>query len=107
MCDINRAYTDNAAGFALNRSPFFEALKAEPLKFLHRRPKVKKANILKSQLAPHFHNERWGAGVETQKNVRGEVGGWGRAPFNEPYATQTFSKVSSLLTFCSQRKLST
>ena len=21
--------------------------------------------------------ERWGAGVETQKNVRGEVGGWG------------------------------
>jgi len=30
--------------------------------------------------------ERWGAGVETQKNVRGEIGGWGRAPFNEPYA---------------------
>ena len=29
--------------------------------------------------------ERWGAGVETQKNVRGEVGGWGRVPFNEPY----------------------
>jgi len=26
--------------------------------------------------------ERWGAGVETQKNVRGEVGGWGRVPFN-------------------------
>ena len=32
------------------------------------------------------HCERWGAGVETQKNVRGEVGGWGRVPFNEPYA---------------------
>ena len=32
------------------------------------------------------HMERWGAGVETQKNVRGEVGGWGRVPFNEPYA---------------------
>ena len=31
-------------------------------------------------------NERWGAGVETQKNVRGEAGGWGRVPFNEPYA---------------------
>jgi len=31
-------------------------------------------------------SERWGAGVETQKNVRGEVGGWGRVPFNEPYA---------------------
>ena len=31
-------------------------------------------------------NERWGAGVETQKNVRGEIGGWGRVPFNEPYA---------------------
>ena len=30
--------------------------------------------------------ERWGAGVETQKNVRGEVGGWGRVPFNEPCA---------------------
>ena len=30
--------------------------------------------------------ERWGAGVETQKNVRAEVGGWGRVPFNEPYA---------------------
>ena len=32
------------------------------------------------------HNERWRAGVETQKNVRGEIGGWGRVPFNEPYA---------------------
>ena len=31
-------------------------------------------------------NERWGAGVETQKNVRGEIGGWGRVPLNEPYA---------------------
>ena len=30
--------------------------------------------------------ERWGAGVETQKNVRGESGGWGRVPFNETYA---------------------
>ena len=28
------------------------------------------------------HDERWGAGVETQKNVRGEIGGWGRVPFN-------------------------
>ena len=33
-----------------------------------------------------LHIERWGAGVETQKNVRGEIGGWGRVPFNEPYA---------------------
>ena len=32
------------------------------------------------------HVERWGAGVETQKNVRGEIGGWGRVPFNETYA---------------------
>ena len=31
-------------------------------------------------------DERWGAGVETQKNVRGEIGGWGRVPFNENYA---------------------
>jgi len=30
--------------------------------------------------------ERWGAGVEIQKNVRGEIGGWGRVPFNENYA---------------------
>ena len=38
---------------------------------------------------PYFEGtyvEKWGAGVETQKNVRGEVGGWGRVPFNEPYA---------------------
>ena len=28
-------------------------------------------------------DERWGAGVETHKNVREEVGGWGRVPFNE------------------------
>ena len=34
----------------------------------------------------HASMERWGAGVETQKNVRGEIGGWGRVPFNEPYA---------------------
>ena len=31
-------------------------------------------------------SERWGAGVETQKNVPGEIGGWGRVPFNETYA---------------------
>ena len=30
-----------------------------------------------------YVSERWGAGVETQKNVRGEIGGWGRVPFNE------------------------
>ena len=30
--------------------------------------------------------ERWGAGVETQKNVQGEIGEWGRVPFNETYA---------------------
>ena len=35
--------------------------------------------------AEALHSERWGAGVETQKNVRGEIGGWGRVPFNEPY----------------------
>ena len=32
------------------------------------------------------YSERWGAGVETQKNVRGEIGGWGRVPFDETYA---------------------
>jgi len=30
--------------------------------------------------------ERGGAGVKTQKMVRGEIGGWGRVPFNETYA---------------------
>jgi len=30
--------------------------------------------------------ERWGAGVETQIYVRGDIGGWGRVPFNETYA---------------------
>ena len=34
----------------------------------------------------HTSYERWGAGVETQKNVPWEIGGWGRVPFNEPYA---------------------
>ena len=34
----------------------------------------------------HALFERWGAGVETQKNVRREIGGWGRVPFNENYA---------------------
>jgi len=34
----------------------------------------------------HTSIERWGAGVETQKNVRGEIEGWGRVPFNETYA---------------------
>ena len=34
----------------------------------------------------HTYIERWGARVETPKNVRGEIGGWGRVPFNEPYA---------------------
>ena len=33
-----------------------------------------------------LQSERWGAGVETQINVRGEIGGWGRVPFNETYA---------------------
>ena len=37
-------------------------------------------------LIKETHDERWGAGVETQTNVRGEIGGWGRVPFNEPYA---------------------
>jgi len=37
-------------------------------------------------------HERWGAGVETQKNVRGEMGGWGRVPFNETYAP-SFSTI--------------
>jgi len=44
------------------------------------------SNPFFSALAVAGRTERWGAGVETQKNVRGEVGGWDRVPFNEPYA---------------------
>jgi len=36
--------------------------------------------------------ERWGAGVETQKNVLGEIRGWGRVPFNETY-TPSLSNI--------------
>ena len=36
-------------------------------------------------LTMYTSSERWRAGVETQKNVRGKIGGWGRVPFNEPY----------------------
>jgi len=46
-----------------------------------------------SNLAPHCTrnwldriDERWGAGVKTQKNIREDIGGWGRVLFNEPYA---------------------
>ena len=35
----------------------------------------------------YTYKERWGAGVETQKNVRGEIGGLGGVTFNEPYAS--------------------
>ena len=50
--------------------------------------------LIVMQKHPHLcHTERWGAGVETQKNVRGEIEGWGRVPFNEPYAP-------SLITIC-------
>ena len=46
-----------------------------------------RSEFLNSQLDSHVtHCERWRAGVETRKNVRGEVGGWGRVPFNQPYA---------------------
>ena len=48
-----------------------------------------KRDLSKSQDSYEYQKrsmERWGAGVETQKNVRGEIGGWGRVPFNETYA---------------------
>jgi len=49
---------------------------------------VKRPTYVKRHPANVTHSlgERWGAGVETQKNVREEIGGWGRVPFNEPYA---------------------
>jgi len=34
----------------------------------------------------YTRHERWGAGVETQKYVRWDIGEWGRVPFNESYA---------------------
>jgi len=33
--------------------------------------------------------ERWGAGVETQKYVRGDIGGWGRVPFSRNLMSPT------------------
>ena len=42
--------------------------------------------IHRLSLSLSFSLERWGAGVETQKYVRGDIGGWGRVPFNETYA---------------------
>ena len=53
-----------------------------------RRQELCAMQSLYRQKKPHCTrvSERWGAGVETQKNVRGEIGGWGRVPFNEPYA---------------------
>jgi len=47
---------------------------------------IKKATPPKSTKSKHGDSERWGAGVETQKNVLRVFGGWGRVPFNEPYA---------------------
>jgi len=58
-----------------------------------RNASLRLAKIFKSTTSTASNNsnmkspvERWGAGVETQKNVRWEVGGWSRVPFNEPYA---------------------
>jgi len=50
--------------------------------------RVKETRFLLKRLIFIFvgKRERWGAGVETQKNVREEIGGWGRVPFNEPCA---------------------
>ena len=42
-------------------------------------------------------HERWGAGVETQKNVRGEIGGWGRVPFNETYSQSCEGTLDSMV----------
>jgi len=60
-------------------------------------PMYSQMNPVQSQKCPVIPNkllsgfiwdycEKWGAGVEDQKNVREEIGGWGRVPFNEPYA---------------------
>ena len=43
-------------------------------------------NVVTLFKCEYSDTERWGAGVETQKNVRGEIRGWGRVPFNETYA---------------------
>jgi len=42
----------------------------------------------------HASRERWGAGVETQKNVRGEIEGWGRVPFHQPFLTLNVYSMS-------------
>ena len=47
---------------------------------------IKSIHVYECCISQQALYERWGAGVETQKNVRGEIGGWGRVPFNETYA---------------------
>ena len=70
-------------------SPFNPQM--SPVKLQMRRicsinPKIRPALTTSLQTCLKDVTERWGAGVETQKNVRGEIGGWGRVPFNETYA---------------------
>ena len=47
---------------------------------------IERISHFNSQELVRARKERWGAGVETQKYVRGEIEGWGRVPFNETYA---------------------
>ena len=69
----------------LESNVFWRPLESKTFDALYNRMFPK--NPTRKSDAQDSHNqERWGAGVETQKNVRGEIGGWGRVPFNEPYA---------------------
>ena len=76
-----------APGHFLQKSPMISGSLAEIDLLLKASygssPHCTEFNVYKFALQ---NDERWGAGVETQKNVRGEIGGCGRVPFNEPYA---------------------
>ena len=47
---------------------------------------IKPINPMHPSPSPNRYHYSELSRVHTQKNVRGEVGGWGRVPFNEPYA---------------------
>ena len=76
MCDMTRMWHDSFTRIWMQRKIWHS------LEWMRRKTRHSTAYEASSPR----RIERWGAGVEAQKNVRGEIGGWGRVPFNETYA---------------------
>ena len=79
--DVALTVTENSVGIRRVQAQMEELEKK--MTDMHNMIKTAVLGLFSLYLHP---GERWGAGVETQKNVRGEIGGWGRVPFNETYA---------------------